>query len=285
MHLFLLPGISLIRVARPGHLLLTLFTLANMTFAHAQDSTLLKNQILHRSREYISFDAQPLFRTGTTITPTTDRDVMKKLNTPGFAVGVDYLRVSLKGIMLGGGIHFRMIPVAYKFDVDNDELTAGGPATSDFGRKNSMLGFGHFYFPIQAGYTFNKKIGRWDPSVMAGISLSPIPASRLSTGYSYSDTAHVSHPIHDIETYYPERRPWITYTLNVRGSKTLRRGNQIFFGLNYNYSPVIYNIGKYIYYPKSGKQTGTFSDTGSYIALQFGFSFVRKYQEPQPYRR
>lgn len=264
---------------------LTVLILANMGYARAQDSLLLARQAAHKSREYLSVDVQPLFRTGTKITPTTDKEVMKKLNTPGFSAGVDYLRVSQSGFMFAGGIHFRMIPLAYKFDIDNDDLSSGGPSTSNFGKKNSSLSFGHFYFPIQAGYTFKRKIGKWDPSLMAGISLTRLQASGLRSGSSYLDTADVRHPLQEIKARYPERKPWLTYTLNARVSKTLRRGNQIFFGLNFNYSPVIYNQGEYAYYPNSGKQTGTFSDTGSYIALQFGFSFVRKYQEPQPYRR
>ncbi len=264
---------------------LTLLILTYIGYARAQDSLLLARQAAHKSREYISFDVQPLFRTGTKIVRTTDRDVMKKLNTPGFSVGVDYSRVSLGGLMFAAGIHFRMIPLAYKFDMDDDDFTAGGPSTSNFGKKNSNLFNGHFYFPIQAGYTFKKKIGSWDPSVMAGISLSPLVSSGLRSGSSYSDTAHVSHPIQNIDAHYPERKPWVTYTLNARASKTLRRGNQIFLGINYNYSPVTFNIGEYHYYPNSGVQTGTFSDTGSYFALQFGFSFVRKYQEPQQYSR
>ncbi len=264
---------------------LTVFILANMGYARAQDSLLLARQAAHKSREYISIDVQPLFRTGTKIVRTTDKDVMKKLNTPGFSAGVDYLRISLRGFMFAGGIHFRMIPVAYKFEIDYDDFTAGGPSTSNFGKKNSNLFNGHFYFPIQAGYTFNKKIGNWDPSVLAGVTLSRLQASGLTSGFSYSDTAHVSHPIQNISAYSGERNPWLTYTLNARASKTLRRGNQIFFGLNFNYSPVTYNSGKYSYYPNSGVQTGTFSDSGSYIALQFGFSFVRKYQEPQQYSR
>lgn len=181
-----------------------------------------------------------------------------------------------------------MIPVAYKFDVDYDDLTAGGPSISNFGRKNSSLSYGHFYFPIQVGYSFKRKIGTaigWAPSIMAGICLSRLQSSGLGSGSSYIDTADVRHPLQEIFAYYPERNPWLTYTLNARASKTLRRGNQIFFGLNFNYSPVIYNSVVYNYYPNSGKQTGTFSDSGSYIALQFGFSFVRKYQEPQPYSR
>ena len=269
----------------PGGLSLTLFMLANMSFANAQDSILLKQQASHKSREFLSIDVQPLFRTNTQIIKTTDKEVMERLNTPGFSAGVDYSRVSLSGFTFAGGIHFRMIPVAYKFDVDNADFTAGGPSTSNFGKKNSNLNYGHIYFPIQAGYTFKKKIGNWDPSLMAGISLSRIQASKLSSGYSYSDTARISRPIQNISAYNRERNPWLTYTLNVRASKTLRRGNQIFFGLNVNYSPVTYNSGEYNYYPNSGKQTGTFSDTGSYFALQFGFSFVRKYQEPQQYSR
>ena len=274
----------------PGGLALTLFMLANNSCAIAQDSTLSKQQAFHKSKEYISIDVQPLFRTGTKITRTTDKDVMKTLNTPGFSAGVDYLRVSQSGFMFVGGIHFRMIPVAYKFDINYDDFTGGGPSISNFGKRNSSLSNGHFYFPIQAGYTFKNKIGNpiaigWEPSVMAGISLSPLQASGMTNGYSYSDTAHVSHRIQDIVAYYSERNPWLTYTLNARASKTLRRGNQIFVGINFNYSPVIYNSGQYSYYPNSGKQTGTFSDTGSYVALQFGFSFVRKYQEPQQYIR
>lgn len=269
---------------------LTVLILANMAYVRAQDSLLLVRQAAHKSREYLSVDVQPLFRTGTKITRTTDKDVMEKLNTPGFSAGVDYLRVSQSGFMFAGGIHFRMIPVAYKFDIDYDDFTGGGPSISNFGKKNSSLSNGHFYFPIQAGYTFKKKIGNpiaigWEPSVMAGISLSRLQSSGLTNGYSYSDTAHVRRPIQDIFAYYSERNPWLTYTLNARASKTLRRGNQIFVGINFNYSPVIYNSGQYSYYPNSGKQTGTFSDTGSYLALQFGFSFVRKYQEPQTYSR
>jgi hypothetical protein len=264
---------------------LTVFILANMDYVRAQDSLLLARQAVHKSREYLSIDVQPLFRTGTKIVRTTDRDVMEKLNTPGFSAGVDYSRVSLSGFTFAAGVHFRMIPVAYKFDIDYDDFTAGGPSTSNFGKRNSNLNNGHFYFPIRAGYTFNKKIGNWNPSVLAGVSLSPLYASGLGSGSSYTDTAHVNHPIQEIDAYYPERNPWLTYTLNARASKTLRRGNQIFFGLNFNYSPVTYNSGKYSYYPNSGVQTGTFSDTGSYVALQFGFSFVRKYQEPQKYSR
>ena len=264
---------------------LTVLVLANMGDARAQDSLLLARQTAHKSREYISIDVQPLFRTGTKIARTTDRDVMSKLNTPGFSAGVDYLRVSMKGFMFGGGIHFRMIPIAYKFDIDYKDLIAGGPSTSNFGEKNSSLSFGHFYLPIQAGYTFNKKIGNWAPSVMAGISLSRLRSSGLRSSSSYLDTANVTRPLQEIDAYYPERNPWLNYTLNVRASKTLRMGNQIFLGLNFNYSPVIYNSGIYKYYPKGGVQTGTFSDTGSYFALQFGFSLVRKYQEPQAYNR
>ncbi|SKB41414.1 hypothetical protein [Daejeonella lutea] len=264
---------------------LIVLLLANIGYASAQDSLLLARQAAHKSREYISFDAQPLFRTGTTIVRATDRDVMKKLNTPGFAVGVDYQRVSLSGLTFAGGIHFRMIPVAYKFDVNYNELASGGPSTSNFGSKNSNLINGHFYFPIQAGYAFSKKIGNWAPSVLGGVSISSVQSSHLSSGSYYWDNANVRHPVQEISVYYSELHPWLTYTLNARASKTLRRGNQIFFGFNFNYSPVIYNQGDYAYYPESGQQTGTFSDTGSYIALQFGFSFVRKYQEPQPYRR
>ncbi len=269
---------------------LTVLILANIAYVRAQDSLLLVRQAAHKSREYLSVDVQPLFRTGTKITRTTDKDVMEKLNTPGFSAGVDYLRVSQSGFMFAGGIHFRMIPVAYKFEIDYDDFTGGGPSISNFGKKNSSLSNGHFYFPIQAGYTFKKKIGNpiaigWEPSVMAGISLSRLQSSGLTSGYSYSDTAHVRRPIQDIFAYYSERNPWLTYTLNARASKALRRGNQIFVGINFNYSPVIYNSGQYSYYPNSGKQTGTFSDTGSYVALQFGFSFVRKYQEPQTYSR
>ena len=199
-------------------------------------------------------------------------------------------RVSQSGFMFAGGIHFRMIPVAYKFDIDYDDFTGGGPSISNFGKKNSSLSNGHFYFPIQAGYTFKKKIGNpiaigWEPSVMAGISLSRLQSSGLTSGYSYLDDSNVRHRLQEITSYYSELNPWLTYTLNARASKTLRRGNQIFFGINFNYSPVIYNSGQYSYYPNSGKQTGTFSDTGSYLALQFGFSFVRKYQEPQTYSR
>ena len=269
---------------------LTVLILANMGDARAQDSLLLTRQAAHKSREYISIDVQPLFRTGTKIARTTDRDVMSKLNTPGFSAGVDYLRVSESGFMFAGGIHFRMIPIAYKFDIDYEDLIAGGPSTSNFGEKNSSLSFGHFYFPIQAGYTFKNKIGNpiaigWDPSLMAGVSLSRIQRSLLTSGSSYLDDSNVRHRLQEITAYYSELNPWLTYTLNARASKTLRRGNQIFFALNFNYSPVIYNSGQYSYYPNSGKQTGTFSDTGSYVALQFGFSFVRKYQEPQQYTR
>lgn len=264
---------------------LTVLILANSGYARAQDSLLLARQAAHKSREYISIDVQPLFRTGTTINRTTDRDVMSQLNTPGFAAGADYLRVSQSGFMLAGGIHFRMIPLAYKFDVDNDDVQSGGTSNSNFGEKNSNYIKGHLYFPIQAGYTFKHKVGNWDPSVMAGISLSRTQSSSLISGSYYYNDTQGRPAVQEITAYYSELKPWLTYTLNARASKTLRRGNQIFFGINYNYSPVVYNIGEYNYYPKSGKQTGTFSDTGSYIALQFGFSFVRKYQEPQKYSR
>lgn len=264
---------------------LTLFIPGNMIFAYAQDSLLVRQQAAHKSKEYISIDVQPLFRTGTEISRTTDKDVMEKLNTPGFSAGVDYARVSLSGFIFAAGIHFRMIPVAYKFDIDYGDFTAGGPSTENFGKKNSNLNNGHFYFPIQAGYSFKKKIGNWNPSVMAGVSISRLYASGLSSGSSYYDTAHVNYPIQRISAYYREHNPWLNYTVNVRASKTLKRGNQVFFGLNGSFSPVTYNSGHYSYYPNSGKQTGTFTDSGSFIALQFGFSFVRKYQEPQKFSR
>ncbi|MEJ7692329.1 hypothetical protein, partial [Daejeonella sp.] len=262
---------------------LTLFISTNLIFSYAQDSILLKNQVARKSREYLSIDVQPLFRTGTKISKTTDKDVLEKLNTPGFSAGVDYLRVSQSGFMFAGGVHLRMIPIAYKFDINDDDFTVGGNSTLNFGKRNSNLINGHFYFPIQAGYTFKRKISKWDPSLMAGGSLSRIQRSLLTSGSSYLDDSNVRHRLQEITAYYSELNPWLTYTLNARASKTLRRGNQIFFALNFNYSPVTYNSGEYSYYPNSGKQTGTFNDTGSYVALQFGFSFVRKYQEPQTY--
>ncbi len=264
---------------------LTLFISANMIFSYAQDSILVKRQIAHKSREYLSIDVQPLFRNGTKINKTTDKDVMEKLNTPGFSVGVDYSRVSLSGFSFAAGIHFRIIPVAYKFDIDYDDFAGGGPSINNFGAKNSNLGNGHFYFPIQAGYTFQKKIGKWYPSVMAGISLSRLQESGLTSSSSYYDDTQVNHPLQNITIYFYERNPWLTYTMNVRASKTLRKGNQIFFGINANFSGVTYNSGEYNYYPNSGKQSGTFSDPGSYVALQFGFSLVRKYQEPEKFSR
>lgn len=274
-----------VRTVWPSGLLLTLFMLANMSFAYAQDSILLKQQAAHKSREYISIDVQPLFRTGTSITRTTDKDVMKKMNTPGFSAGVDYQRVSQSGFTFVSGIHFRMIPVAYRFNIDYNDFPAGGPSISNFGQTNVNLVNGHIYFPIQAGYTSAKKIGKWHPSIMAGVNLSQLNEYGLQSGSSYSDDSHVNHPIQNIRVDFPEHKPWLSYTANVRASKTLRNGNQIFFGVNASFSGVRYNSGQYNLYQTSGKQSGTFSDTGSYVALQFGYSLVRRYKEPEKFNR
>lgn len=264
---------------------LILFMLANMSFAYPQDSILLKQQASHKSKEYISIDIQSLFRNDTKITRTTDKDVMEKLNTPGFSVGVDYYRVSQSGFTFVSGIHFRMIPVAYKFNIDYNDFAAGGPKTANFGHTNVNFVNGHIYLPVQAGYTSPKKIGKWHPSVMAGINLSHPKDYGLESGSSYYDDSHVHHPIQDIRVNYPEHNLWLTYTLNARASKTLRNSNQIFFGVNANFSGVTYNSGQYNLYPTSGKQSGTFSDTGSYVALQFGYSLVRRYKEPEKFNR
>lgn len=264
---------------------LSLFMLTNMIVAYAQDSILLKNQAYHKSKEYLSIDVQPLFRNMTKIARTTDRAVMEKLNTPGFSVGVDYSRVSQSGFTFVSGIHFRMIPVAYKFNIDYNDLPAGGPSTSDFGQTNVNLVNGHIYFPVQAGYTLPKKIGKWHPSIMAGINLSQLNAYGLESSSSYYDESYVNHPIQNIRVDFPEHQPWLSYTVNARASKTLRNGNQIFFGLNANFSGVTYNSGQYSLYQTSGIQSGTFSDKGSYVALQFGYSLVRRYKEPEKYDR
>ncbi len=259
--------------------------MVNVGLAFPQDSLLLQLQTAHKSREYISVDLQPLFRTSTEITKTTAKEVMIRLNTPGFAFGADYHRVSQSGFTFVSGIHFRMIPVAYKFNIDYNDFAAGGPGNNNFGLTNVNLVNGHLYFPIQAGYTSQTKIGNWQPSVMAGINLSHPGDYRLDSGSSYSDDSHVSHPIQDILVEYLEHKLWITYTANVRASKTMRGGNQIYVGVNANFSGVTYNRGHYNLYPTSGKQSGTFSDTGSYVALQFGFSLVRRYKEPDKFDR
>lgn len=264
---------------------LTLFMLANMSFAYAQDSILLKQQASHKSKEYISIDIQPLFRNDTKITKTTDKDVMKKLNTPGFSVGVDYYRVSQSGFTFASGIHYRIIPVAYKFNIDYSDFAAGGPSIANFGQTNVNYVNGHIYFPVQAGYSLAKKIHKWQPSVMAGINLSHLTDYGLQSGSSYRDDLQVDHPIQNIKVNFPGQKPWLAYTVNARASKTLRNGNQIFFGVNANFSGVTYNSGRYNLYPASGKQSGTFSDTGSYVALQFGYSLVRRYKEPEKYDR
>lgn len=265
--------------------LLTVLLLLNVGLAFPQDSLLLRLQTAHKSREYISVDLQPLFRTGTEITKTTAKEVMTRLNTPGFAFGADYHRVSQSGFTFVSGIHFRMIPVAYKFSIDYNDFAAGGPGDDNFGLTNVNLSNGHLYFPIQSGYTARIKIGKWQPSVMAGINLSHPRGYRLRSSSSYSDDSHVSHPIQDIFIDYPEHKVWLTYTVNVRASKTMRGGNQIYVGVNTNFSGVTYNKGRYNLYPTSGKQSGTFSDTGSYVALQFGFSLVRRYKEPEEFYR
>ena len=120
---------------------------------------------------------------------------------------------------------------------------------------------------------------------MAGINLSQLTDYGLESGSSYSDDSHVNHPIQNIRVNFPEHQPWLSYTANVRASKTLRNGNQIFFGVNGSFSGVTYNSGQYNLYQTSGKQSGTFSDTGSYVALQFGYSLVRRYKEPEKYDR
>lgn len=285
MRIFQLLSNKPVRTIWPGGLSLTLFMLANMSFAYAQDSILLKQQASHKSKEYISIDIQPLFRNDTKITRTTDKDVMKRLNTPGFSVGVDYHRVSQSGFTFVSGIHFRMIPVAYKFNIDYNDFAAGGPSIDNFGQTNVSHVNGHIYFPIQAGYTSSKKIGKWQPSVMAGINLSRLRDYGLESGSSYSDNSNISHPIQNIQVYFPEYKPWLTYTVNTRASKTLRNGNQIFFGVNANFSRVTYNSGQYKLYQTSGIQSGTFDDTGSYVALQFGYSLVRRYKEPEKFNR
>ncbi len=283
MRLLLLPGINFIGRTLQGLLVLSLIILVNITFTQAQDTILVRNQALHRSREYISIDVQPLFRTNTKIDKTTDRDVLSRLNSLGFSAGVDYSRVSRSGFTGAAGIHFRMIPVAYKFNIDFEDLPGGGPSITNFGERSNNLSNGHFYLPFQAGYTFQKAMGKWVPSVLAGMSLSRVHEYSLGTSASYRDDNDIDHPIQQLSIYFPEKNPWLNYTLNLRGTKTLKKGNQIFLGLNASFSGVSYNYGIYDLYQGSGKQSGTFNDTGSYIALQFGFSFVRKYLEPEKY--
>lgn len=242
---------------------------------------LLALQDAHKSSEYISFDFQPLFRTGTTITKTTDRDVLSNYNLPGFAVGVDYNRVSRSGFTFISGIHFRMIPAAYKFSIEPNDF----PSTlSDdgFGKTNSSLNNGHLYFPVQMGYTTEKRNSKWQASLTGGLNLSHLQDYGLFSTYSYSDDSG-GHPLQDLTVDYPARKLWIAYAVNLRAWKLLRRGNQVYFGINSNFSGVTYNYGEYNLYTAGGKQSGTFTDKGSYIALQFGFSLVRRYKEPEKF--
>jgi hypothetical protein len=254
-------------------LYLLVVCVTGMASASAQDSTLIRLQRQHKSREYLSVDLQPLLRTGTTITKTSAEDVFNKWNVPGFAFGVDYNRVSNSGFTITSGIHFRIIPVSWAYN----------QGEKYFGKRVASFTYGHFYFPVQIGYTLMSSNRKWHPSFMAGVNAARMPGMWFSSSYSSTDNNNVTHSIQEIILDYPERLLWIAGNVTVRASRTLRRGNQMYFGITANLSDATFSQGTYEADHPAGRQSGIYTDNGSYLALQFGFSFVRKYKQPETY--
>lgn len=254
--------------------LLLIFLFMQVGRVYSQTDSLLIN------KQYISIAAEGFMRTSNHITHSGSRDILKHYNVPGVSLGLNYTRISKGGFTLLTGLHYQIIPVSYYFNLDYQEFDVPSSYNTRLISKGADYSLGKIYVPLYIGYTIKNERGGWEPMLMAGMNGYFFTSYQLIHGISVPDNGGELLPAFRFRVTSPHVNPkprvWGTYNLSAKISRTVSKGNQIYAGLSANFSNLTVYNGEYYFTLKNGKETGTYTDKGNYIGLQFGYSFLRK---------
>ena len=175
------------------------------------------------------------------------------------------------------GLNFQIVPVGYFFDIPYQEFDVPS-SFGNFTENTVDYSIGQFYIPLQLGYTMTEN-QNWEPAVSFGVNVNYLTSYYVRHRYSATDNSGNDRPTFQLVVTSPNNgagRLWLTYNATAKLARNLRSGNQVYAGLSANISNLIVHNGSYEFYLKSGTETGSYTDKGSYIGLQIGYSFLRK---------
>lgn len=229
---------------------------------------------IKKKSEYTSIIVETFARTSTNITGS-GRPRLEETQYPGVSLGVEYSRVSFNGFTISTGLRYRMLPISFKYTASPSDFNGSPLWQLDMTDSPASYGSGHLYIPLQLGHTFVRSRGRWLPGLFAGINFNHLYSSEYTYSAIKGESGNYTS-IFDIWVLSPEEASpiWLSYTINAKLAKTLKRGDQFSLGLIANFSRKnVYN-GYYTFYVKDAVSEGTYTDKGSYVGLQIGYSFL-----------
>jgi len=230
-----------------------------------------------KKTEYFSIAGEGFLPTTTNIVSDGNMNPFQYYRMPGFSLGGDYRRVSRSGFTIVGGLHYRKLPISFQYTARPADYDGPPAWQTELFERFSNLSFGHVYIPVQFGYSVQSLNNKWTPSFLAGVNFNHLQSYGLQYDTTIGDNGE-KFQVFDFELVSPDNdnRIWSTFTANANVSRTLRRGNQFYLGLVANISTTTVYNGRYAFFFKDGTQTGSYTDKGSFVGIQFGYSFLRK---------
>ncbi|SKB41076.1 hypothetical protein [Daejeonella lutea] len=230
------------------------------------------NRLSHR----FSVVGAGLYGTGRNVGEITTGSVSRN-TIPGATAAFEY-SLQFKGITGTLGVGMQILPAGGKYHLPQ-EFFLTSEEWDDFEGRLAQYSVPLTFVPAKLGYTF-KRHNKWQASLSAGMNFYRQYSYSVSYNRSYNDAGYGRLPVSRFVVRSPSSGPrqvMKTYNATFRLARVLPNSSELLVGIVSNFSNETLYTGSFSAAYANGTQTADYHDNGSFLGLQFGYTFpVRK---------
>ncbi|MDF3077416.1 MAG: Uncharacterized protein K0S09_1305 [Sphingobacteriaceae bacterium] len=229
-----------------------------------------------RPGQYLSINLQPFSGVSNKVVNPPGRSYIQTSHLPGASFGLNYLKLYANSLAFTTGLNYQITPVGFKYDIEKQDFDLPASYTGMYHERIDDYSVGQVFVPIRLGYFLKGR--KWNPNVFAGVNAMFITSYELEYSVTTIDDQNTPHPLFSSYLHSAQHEPklGLTYNASINLSRVLKKGNLLSVGLTANLSSATITEGDLYLYLKNGVESSTYSDKGSYLGLNFSYSFATK---------